>query len=464
MSRRIRVGSTSYVVPDDATDDEITQIVDGHGAGAAPPPMPTPQVKMETSTLGRLAPVGEAISNLTQGIGEGAFSTAANVGKLITDPIVKHIATPDQMQRSDQFIKRVTTPDNTTQKVGKFAEQTGELLTPTGLEGAVAGHLPQAAKIIKPAAKIATQAVETGLKNKAQGGDFTTGAAAGAGGELLGMGAQKIAPMIAESALGITGKMRGHGRTIGNAILDETSGVAPETIGKQAGQRIGALTGQLENKASAFSVANSASTNPAHAVIDNAISKAPRNATDYIDKLESLKPMLDFNKGIGPQRRAFTPEEILEMKRGVDKQISSWSPEIRKGVEGVKRQIYRALDDELDRTVPGAQGLNQRISSLIPAQRRANVIANNASTTQRIAHRVAAHTGALAGAGTGAVLGYERGGTPGALAGGAAGLVLPEMIASPTGLMTTARFLKSSPPVVRGLRSGLLQLNRGGTK
>lgn len=52
MSKRIRVGNTTYVVPDDATDDEITQIVDSQ-ATAAPPPVPKPaSPNMEMSVLG----------------------------------------------------------------------------------------------------------------------------------------------------------------------------------------------------------------------------------------------------------------------------------------------------------------------------------------------------------------------------------------------------------------------------
>lgn len=448
---------------DDMDDAELTKRVlakypqysDLAGAG-----IPKPQVNMETSALGHIAPVAKTAGDVLQGVGEGAFHTVANTGKLITDPLVTRIASPESVRKSNEFISKVSTPENTAQGVGKFGEQVAEIATPTGVEGAIASKLPKLGKLASAGVKVGSEALESGLKNKAQGGDFTTGAAAGAGGELLGMGAQKVAPKIAETALGITGKMRGHGRTIGQAVLDETKGVVPETIAKQAGEKIGSLTGDLERRASAFSVANTASTNPAHAVIDNAIANAPRNARDYTSKLESLKPLLDFNAGAGPQRRAFTPEEILEMKRGVDKEISSWSPEVRKGVEGVKRQIYRALDSELDRTVPGAEGINQRISSLIPAQKRAAAIANNASTTQRIAHRISAHTGAAAGGVAGGYYGYEHGGVPGAIYGSTLGIALPELISSPTGQMTAARVLSKPKPIVKGLRGAALQLNR----
>ncbi len=67
---------------DDMDDAELTKRVlakypqysDLAGTG-----VPKPQVNMETSALGHVVPVGNAISDVTQGIGEGAFSTAANL-------------------------------------------------------------------------------------------------------------------------------------------------------------------------------------------------------------------------------------------------------------------------------------------------------------------------------------------------------------------------------------------------
>lgn len=399
---------------------------------------------------------GETLSDLAQGVGEGALNTVHGTGELLRKGgNYIHAGLGDKIipPVGQNSLKAIATPDNTTQAIGKGVEQTGEMLLPGAGEEAALG---KGAGLIP---KILYHAGTTGALNKLQGGDFSTGAAGGAGGELLGAGLQKAAPALAETALGVGNKLRGRGRTIGKAILEETSGVRPETIAQQAGKKLGGLTGELERRASAFSVANNASTNPAHAVIDNAIAKSPRNATGYIQKLESLKPLLDFNQGAGPQRRAFTPAEILEMKRGVDKEISSWSPEIRKGVEGVKHQIYHALDSELDRTVPGSKELNQRISSLIPAKQRAEAITRNAGLTQRVAHRIGAHTGALTGALGGGMMGYRKGGAEGAVGGAALGLVLPELLSSPSGKMALARGA-NSPIIPRILVSSGLQADR----
>jgi hypothetical protein len=245
--------------------------------------------------------------------------------------------------------------------------------------------------------------------------------------------------------------LRGHGRTIGEAALNETSGVRPATIAQQAGTKLRGLTSDLESGAQAATATGiKGGTDQAHAILDEAIAKAPRNAPTYKAKLESLRPLLELNPGAGAQNRVFTPEEVLELKRGIDKEISSWDHAAKLSVDPVKRQLYRALDSELDRTVPGAQELNQRISSLIPVKQRAEQLTKNAGLGQRIAHRMAAHTGALAGAGIGGGLGYHRAGIPGAIVGGGMGIAVPEMITSPSVEMSAARALRSPIPVALG--------------
>jgi hypothetical protein len=110
--------------------------------------------------------------------------------------------------------------------------------------------------------------------------------------------------------------------------------------------------------------------------------------------------------------------------------------------------------------VPGAQQLNQRISSLIPAKTRAAVLSNAAPISQRIAGRMARPTGALASAGIGSAIGYERGGGAGAIAGGLTGLVVPEVLSSPTVQMAAARAAKNAPYVMPFLRGAALQEDR----
>ena len=83
------------------------------------------------------------------------------------------------------------------------------------------------------------------------------------------------------------------------------------------------------------------------------------------------------------------------------------------GVKGTAGQAYHALGQEFNRVVPEAEGLNSRISNLIPVARRGEAAELTAPTSQRIASRLLAHTGALAGAGFGGTAGYHQGGPMG---------------------------------------------------
>lgn len=339
-------------------------------------------------------------------------------------------------------------PDNTTQKIGGGLEQAGEMaLTGGPLRAGAEAALPKLPWL----AKMGAEALNVGGNAALHGQSPTAGAIVGAGTEGLGQGLQAVAPKLAESALGVTAKMRGRGRTIGQSVLDETQGVRPATIATSANQRIGDLNQQLESSAGASSQV--ASTAPAHQVLNNAIASAPRNATGYIQKLQNLRSLLDLGN---PAQQAYTPAEILEMKRGIGTEMKTWDPQLRKTAAGIQQQLYGALDSELDRTVPGAQQLNQRMSSLIPAKQRAQTLMNAAPLSQRMAGRMMAHTGALTAGAFGAKEGYDQGGIPGAIGGGVAGMMIPEMLASPTGQMIAAR-AANNPVVLPWLRGLMLQ-------
>jgi hypothetical protein len=402
--------------------------------------------------------------DLLTGAAEGAANTVGNAvsgtARLLNKiPGVGEYLAPKQgIEALEAKTKERSTPENTTQAIGRTGEQIGEWLIPSGAEEKVASLLPKMGKAIPIAARIGTSALESGLRNASQGGSFGTGAEAGVGGELLNQGLQKAAPIVAETALGVTGRMRGHGKTIGDAALNELSGVRPITLQSEAGRKIGDLTGQLETAAA--NSATPASTAPAIKIVDDAIATYQKRNSPFAEKLENVRDQLTMNRASGKAIPTQLPaSDILELKRGVGDLVNSWSPGEAKGARPIIGKIYGALDQELDRTVPESKDLNQRISSLIPVKTRASIIANGAPTAQRIAARVARPTGALVGAGIGGGLGYERGGIPGAVAGGAMGVAIPELLTSPTTQMVMARGIRS--PLVPALSKAIpLQLDR----
>jgi hypothetical protein len=340
---------------------------------------------------------------------------------------------------------------NPTQAVGKGIESAGEFMLPGVGEEAAIG------KGAGLAAKAAYGAATGAAVNKAQGGTATGGAAMGVAGAGLEAAAQKIAPKLMESALGVTPKMRGNGRTIGDAMLEHTVGVNPGEISGQARQAIGVLQHNLETAAAASKTP--ASTAPALQVIDDAITDATKqNSAAKVEQLKQLRSQLTTEFGTGnliPQ--SVPPSRILDLKRGVGDLVSRWGPEERKAVDVVKTNVYRALDSELDRTVPGAQKLNQTMSSLIPGKQAAAKTANKAGIIQTVLSKGQAATGALVGAGYGGHEGYKEGGIPGAVAGGLAGAALPVIATSPQATLLAARAASKVGPVASRAPGALIE-------
>lgn len=264
---------------------------------------------------------------------------------------------------------------------------------------------------------------------------------------LKGIGKVVGAPAgpIAETALGVRKLDRAYGKNPGRAILDETSGYSPEAVADSARSKLKTLNADLEGKAAAATTP--ASLTPALSVINNAESNAlSKNAANTVNQLAPMRAHLTRQAFTGrPLAPIQTPAGLLQLKRGFgDEFIHNWNPETMEGVRGTAAQAYHALGQELNRTVDGAEGLNQRISSLIPVAKRAESVGRNAGPVQQALGRFARPTGALVGAVTGAIEGGKHFGIPGAIGGAIAGLGVPELISSPTAQMVAARGLNAA--------------------
>lgn len=278
--------------------------------------------------------------------------------------------------------------------------------------------------------------------------------------EGLGGLARATAPALAESALKVPAALRGRGRTIGQSVLENTSGILPKTVSDEASQQVDQLTNQMEGAVHQATVNGAmGSTTAEHQLINNAYVKIPRNAPTLKAKVAQLHDALALDQ---TGRTDFTPDELLEMKRGIAKELETWPPEWQRSpdITRLKMQLYGSIDGQLDQLAPGTGQLNQKISSLIPAISQGMKIENQASLVQNLAHKALAHTGALTSAIGGGYAGYHEGGGLGAVGGAAAGFLLPEVLASPGSQMMAARTLNlfSQHPV---LSTAALQLLAG---
>ena len=134
----------------------------------------------------------------------------------------------------------------------KVSTALAQFMIPGSLEDRVAAGAPG---MLSPLLKLGSAALASGAVNKAQGGSFGGGAAAGAGGSLIGSGLRAIAPRLAESALGIRNTDRAFGKTPGQAILNETHGFRPETIAESGQSKLNDLIPQVESMADAAGIA-----------------------------------------------------------------------------------------------------------------------------------------------------------------------------------------------------------------
>jgi len=443
---------------------------------------------------GKLIAAGEGAKDLYTGVGRGFASTANNIGHVLyPDAIAKHLTGAPSKEQQESYFR----PRNGAEAFGKGAEQIGEYFLPAGAEEHVAAALPKAGKIVKPFVRslMAEEVIQ------AQGGTPGVGGLTAGVGEGVGAGLRRVAPRIAESALGIRKADRAYGRTPGEAILNETKGIRPSRIAESAQDRLNELNPQLDEAVNRASVQPSraralltsgemplheaapyeqgvmmhppiaghgsvpgsipfaaADLGPARQIARQAMDKAmTQNAPRLYNQIAPMQDSLLTRFDTGePIQQFVTPRELLDLKRGFGTEhVHNWNPEIMGPAKGTGRQIYHALDQELDRTVPESADINQRISSLIPVQQRAESISREASIPQRLAGRFAAHTGALTMAGIGGTAGYHEYGVPGAIAGGIAGLTAPELIRSPEFQMLGARVANNAeglrPIVAPGL-------------
>lgn len=259
----------------------------------------------------------------------------------------------------------------------------------------------------------------------------------------LGKSMAAAAPPLAEHSLGIRGVSHAFGATPGKAILEETRGVRPETVRDSAQQRLGDLNQELEAKA--LMAPGTASLRPARDIILQREATAARGNSAQTPK--ELQPMIEhltvpqngFGGAVDPSgfiEEQQHPSDFLQLKREFGKDFTRWNPLNPSGEMGTARKAYGALANEFNQAVPGAEPLNQRISSLIPVSERANIVQHNATLPQRVQGRLAAHTGALAGT----AVGYATHGLPGAVM----GMVIPEFLSDPTVQMVGARSLNAA--------------------
>lgn len=416
MSRKIAFGGTTYVVPDDATDDEITGIVGKQDVGAAPTPaaalnsIPRPKLDMQEQPLSTFQkgltttePGDAPIDDTLQRAGDKVESTATNLGigsakslgrvvNNVSEGISK--VAPSLVRPSDVAgIKEMEKDSNPTQKVGGIATDIGTyMLAPEAEAAGAIAKIPGLAKVAGGAIpRVLAAAATGGTMNKLHGGDFTSGAETGGLLSTLGEVAKPAADALKEyvpqrlyNAIARTSpKGFNYGRNPGQGVADEgliagSQGSMLSKIGDRLKATGDDIATHLADPAVNKPVVDitKAITDP----IDQMEAAATKHSNlDLADRLKDLRDRLTTSYARDPttgklvatgarKLSGLTPAEANEIKQGIgnmtrwtgDPKVDELSPAIQ--------QAYSGINGQIENAAPGIKDINQRYGELKSAQ------------------------------------------------------------------------------------------------
>ena len=224
-------------------DDPYASIAKGTGQGESP--NYGTDVTTVNPTIGQ---IGKGVLREGAQLLSGAHGLGSSAINLI--PGVKDSGFGQAMGSHQSTLENAAKPRNMGEAMGKTGAEMASYLIPAKAETAATELAPKA---IRPIARIAAGSLSNGLMNQMNGGDFTTGAATGAGFGALSEGARAIlAPALMRSA--IPGNI---GKDSANALLSETRGVRPSTVLRNTESRIGQAGSDLD---AAIAAANQRAT------------------------------------------------------------------------------------------------------------------------------------------------------------------------------------------------------------
>lgn len=349
----------------------------------------------------------DPIQQLATGAIKGAVSTAQNIGNVIAKPLASAIdkisLKPGEQPQPVGFDEKTLEPSNTTQKVGKFAEQTAEFALPLGEVSAAtkginlisdAAKVPKAVKlIVNTLPRAAAEGLTSAGVVSAQTGEVDKDAAVaglisgaipfgGAAANALktSMGPDLSARII-NSLIKPLSKDFSYGKNPGRAVAEEgITGSSLEEIGNGIKEKLDLRLTQLENTLTvAASAGKKVNLSGVLKPVDEAISEAreaPNTNSDVIKRLQGLKEDLmgikTDEEGNITEARNFglqEPGQATGFKRLVGSLTKFTGRESDdKTVNAALKNVYGLIKDKINAVVPEAKDLNERIADLISAK------------------------------------------------------------------------------------------------
>lgn len=432
-------GGGTVTFPPGTSEATIAKAMRAKFGGPAAPPTGIGQYAM---------PIVRGAEHLLGGVGASLFQPVAGAQKMVTGKV-------------SPWLQRASAPPpGVMGKLGDVGGTIGTFMLPGGLEDAAGEGLgdlaeaagkygPTLAKYAAPLGRIAMGALDTGALNKLYGGGFWTGAALGGGLDAAGEGIRALAPSMAEGALGIAGKARAYGKTPGETILRETSGLSPAAVEESA-------QGAKDAVGSALERAYDAATQGGETV---SLDKPLRVLDDEIAKFKNARNpgLVDWLKGmrdnLAGDSTEVSPNDAWSMKRALG--MMNWNPDVDASYKvALHRRVYGALGEALDDAVPEASDLNQRYSTLRDVTKRAEIESRGPQAPQRFTQLMRRATGRLALPGIIGAETYEHTRSPSeAMLAGILGLGSEQVLGAPSMDMAMARMMNQAPAFARAARS-----------
>lgn len=212
-------------------------------------PRPESAAQVGYESIGK--PALRSVGDVLKGINQSGWETAHNLGDFVLGDKTR--------PAFDRFVSQqegATAPEpGIAGKVGFGAGQFAQFIIPGEAEERAGATLAEMApRGLKFVSQTLPKLIDAAAISKFQGGSPLLGAVTAGAGEGLAQGLNKVAPSIAESALGIRRAERAYGKTPGKALLQDTKGIRPATVARSAGSKIGELTSDIENMAKEASV------------------------------------------------------------------------------------------------------------------------------------------------------------------------------------------------------------------
>lgn len=329
------------------------------------------------------------VSDVGKGFLKGAQSTISNVGSFGQKALEGITGVKSQTPTLNQTIGDKLKPTNTAQSIGFGAEKIGEFFVPGGVG-------LKATKGASLAARAGTEALGTGLVASAQGGkpkDIATIAGISATIPIVG----KLASIVTTPAKKILAE-RISPALLNKYILRPTAkefhfgkdpglGVAKE--GLTANTREGLLTQITAKKKEIGNQIDEVLKKPEFAVkkievksalagLDKKIAKAAEEGEEVLyNRLTKIREgitgkfQMIEGKAVKVADRAtqLTPLEAAQLKRKIGS-ASKWTGQaFDQEVNQARVEVYRALNEMIDKAVPGSKALNSRYANMLTAER-----------------------------------------------------------------------------------------------